>query len=109
MPVRTSEPGIAGKQRRIQCLSERNIRTVVRGHGLSKLPDTGQQLPVRMPLYNEPGMIIESLLCAGTCSFLEVHQSAQCLSNFHIDQMGCMHTLLRSKRLCFDGLGAIGS
>lgn len=56
--VRTPEPGIAGEQWRVERFCERNVSAVVSGQRLAQLPNTSQELSMRITVNDEPCKVI---------------------------------------------------
>lgn len=109
MAVRTPQFGIAREHRRVECFGERDVRTVVGCQGFAQCPDARQQLSMRVPLNDEPRKVIERLLSADYRDGLELHQAAQRLRDFYVDQMGSLKSFAGGQCSRGDAFRPIGS
>lgn len=97
MPVRAAELGVAGQQRRIERFGERHVSAVIGGQRRAQLPDSREQLAMRVPLDDEVLKIVESLLGAFRRDVFELNQPPQRLSDLYIEQMRRMQPFIGRK------------
>ncbi len=98
---------VAGQQRRVEALRQRNVGGVVGGERIAQLPETRQQVDVGMAFDDEREVIVESLRRASRVDLLEQHQAPQGLRHLYIYEVRCVQELPWVKRAGSDTLAAL--
>lgn len=87
MPCRGGETAVAGEERRVQRLGERDISRVVSGQIAAKLPHARQQEFVGIAAKGERGKVFERLPATIGGDLASRRISAQDLGRFDVDEM----------------------
>jgi hypothetical protein len=93
VPTSACQFCVAGEQRGVQRLGERNICSVVGGQRIAQLPDAWQKRSVLVAFDDQIGKIVERLFGSGECNFFALYQATQNLSHFNIEQMRSVESL----------------
>ncbi len=103
------EFAVTGEEWGIQGFGEGDVGSVVGGEGVTEVPDARNQGLMVVAFDDELREIAQGFFCAGDGDFLAMHQAAQNLCDFDVEELRCVHALGRCECSIHQAFGERGS